>query len=51
MTEEVEKQGVSFDKFPLEQPLRDAIDKLGFEYCTPIQAESLVYTLEGHDVT
>lgn len=51
MTEEVEKKGVSFDKFSLEQPLRDAIDKLGFEYCTPIQAESLVYTLEGHDVT
>lgn len=51
MTEEVEKQGVSFDKFALEQPLRDAIDKLGFEYCTPIQAESLVYTLQGHDVT
>ena len=51
MTEAVEKHGVSFDKFPLEQPLRDAIDKLGFQYCTPIQAESLVYTLEGHDVT
>ncbi|MCG8413100.1 MAG: ATP-dependent RNA helicase RhlB [Pseudomonadales bacterium] len=41
----------SFDSFDLQKPLRDAIDKLGFEYCTPIQARSLVYTLEGHDVT
>lgn len=41
----------SFDSFDLQKPLRDAIDKLGFEFCTPIQARSLVYTLEGHDVT
>ena len=51
MTEEVDNQRLSFDNFELEKPLRDAIDKLGFEYCTPIQAQSLVYTLEGHDVT
>jgi ATP-dependent RNA helicase RhlB len=25
--------------------------KLGFEFCTPIQAQSLVHTLAGHDVT
>jgi ATP-dependent RNA helicase RhlB len=31
--------------------LRDAIAKLGFEFCTPIQAQSLVHTLAGHDVT
>lgn len=24
---------------------------LGFEFCTPIQAQSLVHTLQGHDVT
>ena len=24
---------------------------MGFEYCTPIQAQSLVHTLAGHDVT
>lgn len=42
---------VSFDSFDLHQPIRDAIKKLGFEYCTPIQAQSLVHTLAGHDVT
>lgn len=41
----------SFDRFDLQQPLRDAINKLGFEFCTPIQAQSLQYTLHGHDVT
>ena len=41
----------SFDNYNLQQPLRDAISKLGFEYCTPIQAQSLVHTLSGHDVT
>lgn len=44
-------QPVSFDSFDLQQPLRDAINKLGFKYCTPIQAQSLVHTLQGHDVT
>ena len=42
---------VSFDTFDLKTPLRQAIDKLGFEFCTPIQAQSLVHTLQGHDVT
>jgi ATP-dependent RNA helicase RhlB len=46
-----ESETVSFDSFDLEQPLRDAIAKLGFEFCTPIQAQSLVHTLAGHDVT
>lgn len=41
----------SFDQFDLQQPLRDAITKLGFQYCTPIQAQSLKHTLHGHDVT
>lgn len=41
----------SFDSFALEAPLREAIRKLGFEHCTPIQAQSLRFTLEGHDVT
>ena len=31
--------------------MRDAIARLGFEFCTPIQAQSLEHTLEGHDVT
>ena len=46
-----ESQKVSFDTFDLQTPLRKAIDKLGFEFCTPIQAQSLVHTLLGHDVT
>ena len=47
-----EKQELlSFDNFELQQPLREAITKLGFEYCTPIQAQSLVHTLAGLDVT
>ena len=46
-----ESETVSFDSFDLQQPLRDAIAKAGFEFCTPIQAQSLVHTLAGHDVT
>jgi len=42
---------ISFDVFDLQPSLRKAIDELGFEYCTPIQAQSLVHTLQGHDVT
>ena len=40
-----------FSDFDLQPPLRQAIDRLGFEYCTPIQAQSLVHTLSGHDIT
>ena len=46
-----EEQRLPFEAFDLKQPLRDAIAKLGFEFCTPIQAESLVHTLAGLDVT
>ncbi len=51
MTDTPGEQRLSFDQFELKKPLRDAIDKLGFEFCTPIQAQSLVLTLAGHDVT
>jgi len=40
-----------FENFELQQPLQEAIAQLGYEYCTPIQAQSLVHTLAGHDVT
>ena len=50
-SEVVEAPKVSFDTFDLQKPLREAIDTLGFEFCTPIQAQSLVHTLQGHDVT
>ena len=42
---------LSFDDFELQEALRKAISKLGFEYCTAIQSQSLVHTLAGHDVT
>lgn len=51
MTDTSGEQQLSFDHFELQKPLRGAIDKLGFEFCTPIQAQSLVHTLAGHDVT
>ncbi len=47
----LESQPIPFDSFDLQKPLLDAIDKLGFEFCTPIQAQSLAHTLQGHDVT
>lgn len=51
MTDTSGEQQQSFDHFELQKPLREAIDQLGFEFCTPIQAQSLVHTLAGHDVT
>ena len=50
-SEVAEAPKMPFDIFDLQKPLREAIDKLGFEFCTPIQAQSLVHTLQGHDVT
>tara|TARA_B110000858_G_scaffold175732_2_gene209390 strand:- start:2651 stop:3970 length:1320 start_codon:yes stop_codon:yes gene_type:complete len=46
-----EQPKLPFSTFDLQKPLADAIKKIGFEFCTPIQAESLVHTLAGHDVT
>jgi len=46
-----EQEKLPFSTFDLQKPLADAIKKMGFEYCTPIQAQSLVHTLAGHDVT
>jgi len=51
MDSEIEQPKLAFDHFDLQKPLADAIKKIGFEFCTPIQAESLVHTLAGHDVT
>ena len=42
---------VPFSKFNLVPSLARAIADLGFDYCTPIQAQSLRYTLVGYDVT
>ena len=51
MTDTSGEHQLSFDHFELQKPLREAIDRLGFEFCTPIQAQSLIHTLAGHDVT
>ncbi|WP_148254719.1 ATP-dependent RNA helicase RhlB [Aidingimonas lacisalsi] len=39
-----------FHDFDLPLPVMRAIHALGFEYCTPIQAEALTHTLLGGDV-
>jgi ATP-dependent RNA helicase RhlB len=39
-----------FHDLGLETPLMHAIADLGFEYCSPIQAQSLPNTLNGHDM-
>ncbi|MBZ5486744.1 ATP-dependent RNA helicase RhlB [Halomonas aquamarina] len=39
-----------FHDFDLPLPLMRAIHALGFEYCTPIQAEALRHTLLGGDI-
>jgi len=42
---------IPFSRFELEKPLERAIKELGYKFCTPIQAQSLRYTLRGYDVT
>jgi len=42
---------VRFTEFDLPSPLLKAYEDLGFEYCTPIQEQSLKVTMQGHDVT
>ncbi|ODC03641.1 ATP-dependent RNA helicase RhlB [Terasakiispira papahanaumokuakeensis] len=41
---------VRFHDFNLPLPLMQAVQAQGFEYCTPIQAQSLHYTLHGVDL-
>ncbi|SFX07292.1 DEAD/DEAH box helicase [Marinospirillum alkaliphilum] len=41
---------VRFHDFDLPAPLMRAISEQGFNYCTPIQAGSLLYTLHGVDL-
>src|SRR5688572_19011583 len=45
------RTNVKFQDFNLPAPLIRAVDELGFEFCTPIQAQSLAITLQGHDIT
>jgi len=39
-----------FSQFNLPESLLQGLDKAGFEYCTPIQAETLPIALNGHDI-
>ncbi len=41
---------VRFHDFQLHPELMHGIHSAGFRYCSPIQAQSLPYTLAGHDV-
>ncbi|HWK53158.1 MAG TPA: ATP-dependent RNA helicase RhlB [Hyphomicrobiales bacterium] len=45
------RTNVRFHDFDLPPELLRATDELGFEFCTPIQAQSLRITLQGHDIT
>lgn len=44
------KNKVRFHDFQLSDSLMQGIHELGFQYCSPIQAQSLPYSLAGHDV-
>jgi ATP-dependent RNA helicase RhlB len=39
-----------FDSLPLDERIQAGIRDAGFEFCTPIQADTLPIALEGHDV-
>ena len=41
---------ISFSSLALDSGLQTAISKLGFDRCTPIQAQTLPLALEGHDL-
>ncbi|MEQ5833418.1 DEAD/DEAH box helicase [Marinobacter sp. NFXS9] len=46
----VDERNTRFTDFELDKTLQKAIAGIGFEYCTPIQAETLPLTLAGHDL-
>lgn len=39
-----------FSDFPIHEKVLAALDSKGFEYCTPIQAQTLPITLNGEDI-
>lgn len=41
----------TFREFDLPEPLLRGLDEVGFEFTTPIQAESLPISLSGKDVS
>jgi ATP-dependent RNA helicase RhlB len=50
MTNTTHLSGVRFSDLDLHPALQKAIDKTDFEFCAPIQAESLPITLQAKDV-
>ncbi len=49
-SEPTQTGGVRFQDLNLDKRLLDAISEIGFEYCTPIQAETLPWTLACQDL-
>ncbi len=50
-TEHVNEQRIiAFAELDLPEPVRRGIEDAGFEFCTPIQAETLPLALDGHDI-
>jgi ATP-dependent RNA helicase RhlB len=47
---EADKSRIRFEGFDLPEPVLQGIREAGFEYCTPIQAQTLPIALAGHDV-
>jgi ATP-dependent RNA helicase RhlB len=47
---EADQSSIRFEGFDLPEPVLQGIRDAGFEYCTPIQAETLPIALAGHDV-
>ncbi|HVT36839.1 MAG TPA: DEAD/DEAH box helicase [Nevskiaceae bacterium] len=41
---------IRFDQLPLHPALQDGLQRLGFSYCTPIQAQTLPRALAGEDL-
>ena len=41
---------IEFNQLPLDQRLLKAVEDAGFNYCTPIQAQSLPIILQGKDI-
>jgi len=50
MTNTTHLSDVRFSELGLLPVIEQAVEKTGFEFCTPIQAESLPISLAGHDV-
>ncbi|WP_020566830.1 DEAD/DEAH box helicase [Neolewinella persica] len=48
--EEQEEEIVYFDELDISDDVLDALDAMGFEKCTPIQAQAITPSLEGRDV-